>query len=312
MPIHDLGYRGWQGKLTNEYLRWSVIAEHGIRLVWKSMWLRRMLFFAWMPAAAAGFAFFLYEQTVKRPPDLLTTPLGDMVRWMPQSEGVVEQWALDPASARHDVWAWILQLFFRYPQNVLMVVVVGLIAPSLIAQDVRSRAFLLYFARPLSAWEYVLGKASVVWCYLALITTVPALALYLIGVLLSPDLSVVTYTWDLPLRILAASFLLMVPTTALALMFSSMTSESRYAGFAWFAMWIMGRVAYVMLSISGTPGKWTALSLYDTLSIVQTWVFGLSYDENLNQVTASLTLLTLVTAAAVVVLMQRVSAPMRI
>ena len=154
-----------------------------------------------------------------------------MLRGLPQARQVAESLNVDPKSAsqeeldqaRHHVWAWLLQTLFRYPQGVLMVLVVGLVAPPLIAQDVRSRAFLLYFSRPLTRGEYILGKAAVVWCYLLLITTLPALTLYVMAVLFSPDLSVVEHTWDLPLRILAASAVLMIPTTAVALFFSSLT-----------------------------------------------------------------------------------------
>jgi hypothetical protein len=49
----------------------------------------------------------------------------------------------------------------------------------------------------------------------------------------------------------------MVPTTAVALAFSSMTQESRYAGFAWFSMWVVGSVTYFTL--------WTATQLREQL-----------------------------------------------
>ena len=49
MPIHDLGYRNWQGQLSPESLRWWVIGRNGIRLAWKSRWLRRSMFYAWLP-----------------------------------------------------------------------------------------------------------------------------------------------------------------------------------------------------------------------------------------------------------------------
>ncbi len=170
----------------------------------------------------------------------------------------------------------LLLSFFRYPQGLLMVLLVGMIAPSLIAVDMRSRAYLLYFSRPITPVEYILGKALVVWAYLAAVTTLPALVLYVLGVLLSPSLSVLLYTWDLPFRILAASLVLMLPTTSLALFFSSMTTESRYAGFSWFALWALGWTAYANLNVVHQSPKWGMLSLYHVLGRVQEWVFGLA------------------------------------
>ena len=66
MPIHNLGYREWQGTLRTPSSRWLVIAEIGIRRAWQSAWLRRMMFFAWVPGIVMGFMIFLYEQSAEQ------------------------------------------------------------------------------------------------------------------------------------------------------------------------------------------------------------------------------------------------------
>jgi hypothetical protein len=196
----------------------------------------------------------------------------------------------DPASVRHEVWSTILMTFFRYPQAIAMVLVVGLIAPRLISYDLRSRAYLLYFSRPLSILEYMLGKLSIVWFFLFLMTTLPALLLYCLGVLLSPDWTVVHSTWDLPFRVVAASLVLLIPTASLALAYSAMTTESRFATLAWIATWIMGAVAYLVLSISESRNwelaaensdRWQFLSLYHVSGMVQQWIFGINNDTQI-------------------------------
>lgn len=325
MPLHDLGYRNWDGRLAPSSTRWFVIAETGIRMAWKSSWLRRMLFFAWLPASYLGIGFFLYERSMQFPN--ARQVVANMMQAFPQDQEITEKISealginVHTATeeqleeARHQIWAWLLHALFRYPQIYLMVMVVGLIAPALIAQDVRSRAFLLYFSRPLTRSEYILGKAAIVWCYLIIITTLPALALYVLGVLLSPELSVITYTWDLPLRIVAASAVLIIPTTAWALCFSSLTTESRYAGFAWFAVWILGWVTYAILAAfeirnPGEESQWKLVSLYHVLGDVQNWVFG--FKDSFSDILYSALLLTVLTVIALVVLFRRVSSPMRI
>ncbi len=144
--------------------------------------------------------------------------------------------------------------------------------------------------------------------YLSAITLLPGLLLYVIGVMLSPDFSVVYATWDLPFRVLLASFALTIPTTALALFLSSLTTESRYAGFAWFAIWAMGWVAYVNLVRIGAGPQWSMLSLYHMVGRVQTWIFGLPAED----VSAAALMLLVITVVSTVVLMSRISAPMRI
>lgn len=229
----------------------------------------------------------------------------------------------DLEGSRHLVWGWLLQTFFRHPQGVLMVMIIGMISPPLISQDIRSRAFLLYFSRPLTRGEYILGKIATLWTYLSLISTLPALALYAIGILLSPTFNVTFATWDIPFRILGASIVLMLPTSVLALAMSSLTQESRYAGFAWFAVWVLGWFTFGAATsaeafnasmqeagpmvLDNSP--WTHLSLYHTLGRVQRWVFGFA---NFSDVTVSLLILIAVTVVSLAILVRRISAPMRV
>jgi ABC-type transport system involved in multi-copper enzyme maturation permease subunit len=324
--VNDLGYRGWSGRKAPVWVRWLVVSNVGVRRAWQSVWVKRLLFLAWLPALWFGLGFFVWEQAALYPEwrDGLTPFLQGLP---PTSEfqdirDAVRSGELE--KGRHSLWAWLLQTFFRYPQGVLMVMVVGLIAPPLISQDIRSRAFLLHFSRPLTRGEYLLGKIASLWAYLAMISTAPALALYALGVLLSPKLGVVYATWDIPLRILAASVVLMLPTSVLALCFSSLTQESRYAGFAWFAVWILGWFTYVSATSAEainaqqagqTPGAvleesaWTHLSLYHTLGRVQRWVFGFA---DFRDVLVSLAILVAVTLVSLAVLYYRISAPMRV
>ncbi len=318
MPIHDLGYRPLQQQRIPRVPRWWVIAQTGLQLSWKSQWLRRMLFLAWLPAVGLGLMLFVYEFSMTQPPERMGAHA--LLRNLPNSGSVIDSMLTDPAGARREVWAYLLLTLFRYPQGLLMVLVVALVAPPLISRDMQSRAFLLYFSRPLGRVDYLLGKMIVVWTYLALITTVPALSLYVLGVFLSPDLSVVGHTWDLPLRILGASVWLIVPTTALALCFSSLTRESRFAGFAWVAVWALGWAAYANLtaldlhgnrwSQNGFESRWTLISLYHSLGRVQAWVFGLEPD--FVSVQGPITLLTILTLVSLAVLLRRISAPLRI
>ncbi len=296
MPIHDLGYRRWHGNRAPQFVRPWVVARSGIALVWRRRWLRMMLMLAWLPVIAPAFALFAFEYSSTEPDfqrfiaTLVAGPLG-------QPE-LARQVVTDPDAARHQVWSTLILAFFRYPQLFAMVVLIGLVAPMLVSYDLRTKAYLMYFSRPLTPTQYVIGKSAVIWFLLSMIVTLPALLLYVLGVLLSPDFSVISQTWDLPLRILASSAVLMIPTTALAMGYSSLTSESRYATFAWFATWAMGFVAYQVLTFAPAAAsgrrptsrnrgnvdwealgvdldRWRLLSPYHTLGKVQAWIFDL-------------------------------------
>ncbi len=251
MPLHDVGYRGWDGTLRTGNAA-GVIAGTGIRLAWKSRWLRRVVLFAWSPALMFAGGFFAFEQAIEGGPvaagreaarrldgfgmvgQLVATSLG----------GTLE----DPEAARRIVWSRLLLAFMRAPQAVLLAVVVGLVAPRLIAGDLRARAWLVYFTRPVSRLDYILGKVGVLATIVGVITLVPAVALWLVGVLVSPSLSVALATWDLPLRVIGAAAAVTVPTVLLALAYSSLTAETRIATFAWFATWVACWVAHGALT----------------------------------------------------------------
>jgi ABC-2 type transport system permease protein len=335
MPIFNLGYRPWEGKVEPGLERWWVIAETGIRLAWRSMWLRRLLLLAWGPAVFIGLGFFTFERSIKdhlfvgsglQTGDGSVAALGMVFSRLPNWNVVMTAFAEAMAQdgelsgARHTAWAWLLLTFFRYPQGVLLILVVGIVAPPLIAHDLRSKAFLIYFSRPITTWKYLLGKAGIVCVYLALISTLPALCLYVLGVLLSPDLGVLRHTWDLPLRILAASAVVMIPTTSLALCYSSLTHESRFAGFGWFVTWGMGWIAYFYLTggdlemVVDAPAsdRWALVSLYHMLGHVQGWIFGLESFGPPSSVVHSLLILSILTVVSLAILVRRITAPLQV
>ena len=69
--------------------------------------------------------------------------------------------------------------FFRYFcgfQGSLAVLLTAFVGPSLVAPDVANNAMPLYFCRPFSRTEYVLGKMSLLVTMLSLITWIPGLA----------------------------------------------------------------------------------------------------------------------------------------
>ena len=264
MPLHDVGYRGWTGRRRGPGHAVGVIMTTGIRLASTSRWLRRALLFAWSPALFFAASFFAFEQAIDegrlssmregarmgRNLDgvgMLGTVLAETLGRQSSSDAPKTE-EEEISQTRRLVWSRLLLAFVRAPQAVLLAVVVGLVAPALISRDLRAKAWLVYFTRPVSRLEYILGKGLVLAVIIAGITMLPGLALWLIGVLVSPSVWVAVATWDLPLKVIASSLVLMVPTALLALAYSSLTAESRIASFAWFATWAACWIAHSSLT----------------------------------------------------------------
>ncbi|MFO0066846.1 MAG: hypothetical protein ACK523_12885 [Pirellulaceae bacterium] len=326
MPIHSTGYRPWKETRVAPWRRWLAITTTGVQRAWKSLWLKRLLLAALFPLVFFSIPIFFFEQSGRDPQSwtMFERAMRGMTRGTPMAS-ILDGVPSDPTpeqfqTVRHSVWSFLLLTMLRNTQAFLMVILVGIVAPPLISQDLRTRAYLIYFSRPIDRWEYILGKFGVVAFFLLLISTGPALLLYLVGLLLSPSLSVFWMTWDLPLRILVASACLIIPTTLGALAISSMTLESRYAAFSWFAIWLMGHVAYSSLTAIPTfqaqsrrevyqPGWELLTSPYQILGAVQSYVFG--FQQSNQWVWPAILLLLAITVGSLILLFRRVAAPMR-
>lgn len=350
MPIHDVGYRAWEGNRTSPMSRWTIISLSGIRLAAKSRWVRRILFVAWLPVMYWGIGFFFVEKaldvdnstlsavsdTLGQVPAIETPNMSRLAiqqslettfAMFPHADELSASFASnDPVRIRNDVWRWMLMIFFRYPQVIIILFLVGTVAPTLISRDIRSRAFLLYFSRPIGKLEYILGKLCIPSAFIIAVTTLPALGLYSIALLMAPDFSVVMDTWDIPIRIILATFALVIPTSSVALMLSSLTQETRFASFAWFAAWAMGHGAWLTIVFataiqmetapvdpkvlqSSIVQSWSALSLYNCLGGLQAIIFGF---EDFKDVWREVLSLFGITVFSLIVLYRRVSAPIRV
>ena len=322
MPIHSLGYREWSGPLSSAESRWTVIAGVGIRRAWQSMWLRRIVFFSWVPGVLMAMLIYLFEQAASEgnASVFMYDGLVQMFLGRADRDAIRESIATSAGTAqnlvkyRHEFWCSLLQVLYQRSQAILLIAVVGITAPPLISQDIRSRAFLLYFSRPISRTQYICGKAASVACYVLVISLLPGMLLYCTGVLLSPDFSIVLDTWDIPLRILGATAAMVIPTTCLGLMLSSLTTETRFASFAWFAVWIFGFSARLVTSSFVNSEAYTPLemlSLFHVIADVQGWLLDVRPETEVD-ITAALVVLSMVTVVSLTILYKRISAPMNV
>jgi ABC-2 type transport system permease protein len=81
---------------------------------------------------------------------------------------------------------------FMSVQGVFAFLLTAFVGPSLISPDLSNGALPLYFCRPFSRAEYVLGKSSVLAILLSQITWVPGLVLFI----MQASLAGAHWTWD--------------------------------------------------------------------------------------------------------------------
>lgn len=98
----------------------------------------------------------------------------------------------------------------------------AVIASGLLASDRRTGALQIYFSRPVSRLEYLLGKVVACASFVALTTVVPCLVIWFETVAFGSTSSYTWRTWVAPFVIVGASAFYALWTIALVLAFSSL------------------------------------------------------------------------------------------
>lgn len=281
MPIAQLGYRPWEGRRTGATRRWLAITRTEVAIAWQnSKLLRRFIVVAWLPILYFS-PFFLAVGYVANPANELGSRglLAGVANEFLAREGI-ELLRQNPQLLLPALWTIAFYAFFAYTQSLFAMIVVAIVGPPLIAKDQRSKAFLVYFSKPIRPWQYLLGKAATVALFVFALTLFPALLLYAVGVALSPDLGTTVHTFPIVLRVVAASLVVAIPVSLVALLVSSLTKNRRVATFAWLAVWIFGEIAFRVLTFSGNfgsqPPAWASLlSLRELTTRATSWAFDL-------------------------------------
>lgn len=270
MPIFDQGYQHWNGKLSGHAWRWLAITRQGVRAHWSKRWTKYLVVSAWTPALAlVGFLAIwgLLEQQSK-----LVEP------FMPLLQAVLPQVIRDgPVQFRSSVWTIAFHLFFNVEIGLSMLLVL-MIGPDLISQDLRFNAIPLYFARPLRRWDYFLGKLGVIVAFLAAVTVFPALVAYVVGLAFSLDPGVLRDTWRLLFGSIGFGLIAAVCSGLVMLAFSSLSRNSRFVALMWVGLWVLSNaVAGVLVETVNREDEqktWWAVSYTSDLHRLQEVMLG--------------------------------------
>jgi ABC-2 type transport system permease protein len=129
-------------------------------------------------------------------------------------------------------------------------VLVLLVGPNLVSQDLRYNALPLYFSRPLRRFDYFLGKLGVIAALLGLSVIGPALVAFVLGLLFSLDITIVRDTLPIVLGAIAYGLVVAISAGLLMLALSSLSRSSRYVALLWLGVWLLtSTVSLVLMSV---------------------------------------------------------------
>jgi|SRR5579884_2459055 len=244
MPIFDQGYHHWHGQRGGLGMRWWAIARRGVAVEQRRTLTRLICLLGFFPSLLLIVMLALWGLAEDR-----TGPMG----WFLQIFGPDVQ--ANPKAFRTVVWTICYQFYF-VGQLYYCMVLVALVGPRLISQDLRFNAIPLYFSRPLRRIDYFLGKWGVIAVFLGMVAIVPPVFAWLCGIAFSLDVTMLRDTWRTGLAVLGYGLIITVSAGTLMLAFSALSRRSGYVVIMWFGFWLVTLVTAASLADSFPAKKW--------------------------------------------------------
>ncbi len=153
MAVYKRTYTSYSGPLTSPRARFLVLPRYSYERLFQSRFLTGFLVSCFFfPLGCAGYIYLVNNLSIFNSLGIAT-----------------------PGFLKIDASFFRVLMNF---QGVLAYLLTALIGPSVIAPDLANNALPTYFSRPFSRTEYVVGKVSVLFILLSVITWIPGVLLY--------------------------------------------------------------------------------------------------------------------------------------
>lgn len=220
MPIYDYTYQSWKGVRRGPFFRWMAIPKFTVMEFFGNrtfIWLFSMAWFQFLLVRLVWVYLLINTEFLKA--------FNIPANILPQADAFFFKNMID------------IQIFF-------CIVFAFQLGADLISRDLIHNALVLYVSKPISRWEYFLGKFSVVFGISMLLTWFQAALLYVMLLAASPENSDWRiYFWDRYAGIFTSITLYsLVIATSLSLLIlaaSSLTRNKGKAGLT-FVMYVIG------------------------------------------------------------------------
>lgn len=256
---HTEVYRTFDGELlTSSWLSFWPLSVSGIRLAYRKKLPHLLLFApAWMMGVVQAFLVHLKFS-------------AESGSFGPQARQAMALTALTQQLLE------VSSLIVQYTVNVRLFALLAIVwfGAGLIAEDRRLGAHQLYFARPLSRLQYLLGKFVVAATFGAKAMLGPALLIIGTAAFSSPEWSFLTEQWDVVLGTLGFCLLWITAMTSLVLLTSSLVDRKTHALAAAFgSLFLTEGASNVIAQITGDEG-WRVLSFLTNFEAIADHIFG--------------------------------------
>ncbi len=252
-------YRPYRGTLRTRLLRFAPLAASEIRALTKKK-LPLLLLYGPPVIGTVIFSFVVYSRYAA---ERMTEDFNGLD-------------ALAAAFARQafrnlEVKRQIID--FSEHLRVFSLLVVAWYGAGLFADDRRHGAHQLYFARPITRFDYFLAKFSVAAFFAAGVVLLPGLVICLVAALSSPNWSFLKDEGDVIPKTIAAAMVWIVTIATVVLCASSLTSRKAFALIGTFTFLMFEFVLARVLVEVTKDVRYHALSSLMNLLKISEWIF---------------------------------------
>lgn len=240
--IYEQHYRRLDASIPLRSQRWIPIAREGLKALVSFRAYLALIAIAWLP---------LFVRLVQV---YFTTRFPEARRIVPVDDKLFYDF-----------------LSLQMPWMLLMSAYAG---AGLIANDMRTGGLLLYLSRPLTLGDYILGKISIVFSSLSMVTLVPGLVLFFGARSLAPEvLGDMSHLILVP-KIIAYALVMILPATGLVLVMSALARSPRFAGLGFFFVFVGSTVAHAIAWRATRSAYAGLISIQASLRRVGEAIFG--------------------------------------
>jgi ABC-2 type transport system permease protein len=245
MPIREKGYHSWDGELKGKGTKWLPIFLTGIKSVYRKK--RAKLLFAFPTVIFLSFLLLAYA--------------------LAKPELKIFEQAIREITSE----AFFFNTFFTAGPLIFAMLLISFFAGAhLISGDLKFKSFTLYLARPLSKFDYIKGKFSIVLFYLLLFTLVP-------GLLLMVAKTIFTGQFNIPVRVFIGSLIFPIIVSfffsSTILMFSSISKNYRVVVILFFTFYFLSAGVSITFAESLKNDYFFFLSIPQNIKQLGTFIF---------------------------------------
>jgi ABC-2 type transport system permease protein len=240
VPIHDQGYRRYEGRRQPHGRTWWVIAKAGLMERLRERKFLGLLLVAWLPFIVRAVQMYLAANI---PQAAVLAPTAGTFRE------------------------------FIDQQSIFVFFITIYVGSGLIANDRRANALQIYLSKPLTRVEYVAGKLATLVMLLAAVTWLPGMLLLLLQMLFAGNFTFLRANLFLFPAITLFSAILVLLSAFAMLALSSLSKSRRFVAMMYAGLIFFTAAMYQALRQMTGSRAWAAISPEDVLDAVAAVIF---------------------------------------